>query len=184
MTAPSILVLYNEPVLPVDHPDAESEYDVLETVNDTFKVLKAAGFETTKLGINYDPQPLLDVVKKKRPDAIFNLFEGIATQTDLLEAIAGDLPEAEGEEPDIVEREDGSLLIDGMTPAHDAFERLALKTRTPAGDFHTIAGFALAQLRRIPDVGERFEYDGWRFEIAGMEGRRIARLLAQRTVVN
>ena len=81
MTAPSILVLYNEPVLPVDHPDAHSEHDVLDTVNDTFKVLKAAGFEATKLGINYDPQPLLDHVKKKRPDAVFNLFEGIATQT-------------------------------------------------------------------------------------------------------
>lgn len=81
MTAPSILVLYNQPVLPVDHPDAGSEYDILDTVNDTFKILKAAGFDTTRLGINYDPQPLLDVLKKKRPDAVFNLFEGIATQT-------------------------------------------------------------------------------------------------------
>ncbi len=81
MTAPSVLVLYNEPVLPIDHPDAGSEHDVLDTVNDTFKVLKAAGFETTKLGINYDPQPLLDRLKKNRPDAVFNLFEGIATQT-------------------------------------------------------------------------------------------------------
>ncbi len=78
---PSILVLYNEPVLPVDHPDAGSEHDILDTVADTFKILKAAGFETTKLGINYDPQPLLDRLKKNRPDAVFNLFEGIATQT-------------------------------------------------------------------------------------------------------
>jgi D-alanine-D-alanine ligase len=81
MTPPSILVLYNQPVLPVDHPDAGSEHDILDTVNDTFKVLKSAGFETTRLGINYDPQPLLDHLKKKRPDAVFNLFEGIATQT-------------------------------------------------------------------------------------------------------
>ncbi len=81
MTAPSVLVLYNEPVLPLDHPDANSEHDVLDTVNDTFKVLKAAGFATTRLGINHDPQPLLDTLKKKRPDAVFNLFEGIATQT-------------------------------------------------------------------------------------------------------
>ena len=80
MTAPSILILYNEPVLPLDHPDAGSEHDVLDTVNDTFKVLKAAGFATTKLGINYDPQPLLDILKTNRPDAVFNLFEGIATQ--------------------------------------------------------------------------------------------------------
>jgi D-alanine-D-alanine ligase len=82
MTTPSILLLYNEPVLPADHPDAGAEHDILDTVNDTFKVLKAAGFETTRLGINYDPQPLIDVLaKKKRPDAVFNLFEGIPTQT-------------------------------------------------------------------------------------------------------
>ena len=77
----SVLVLYNEPVLPVDHSDYHSEYDILDTATDTFNVLKAAGFDTTKLGINYDPQPLLDVLKKKRPDAVFNLFEGMATQT-------------------------------------------------------------------------------------------------------
>ena len=81
MTAPSVLVLYNEPVLPADHPDANSEHDVLDTANDTYKVLKAAGFDAAKLGINRDPQPLLDALKKKRPDAVFNLFEGIATQT-------------------------------------------------------------------------------------------------------
>jgi D-alanine-D-alanine ligase len=81
MTAPSILVLYNEPVLPIDHPEAGSEHDIFDTVNDTFKVLRAAGFETTRLGINYDPQPLLTLLKQKRPDAVFNLFEGLATQT-------------------------------------------------------------------------------------------------------
>ncbi|MBM3980481.1 MAG: hypothetical protein FJ304_09360 [Planctomycetes bacterium] len=81
MSAPSVLVLYNEPVLPVDHPDAGSEHDILDTVADTFKILKAAGFATTKLGVNYDPQPLLDALKANRPDAVFNLFEGLATQT-------------------------------------------------------------------------------------------------------
>jgi D-alanine-D-alanine ligase len=78
---PSILLLYNEPVLPVDHPDAGSEHDVLETADDTFRVLKDAGFAVTRLGVNYDPQPLLDFVREKKPDAVFNLFEGIATQT-------------------------------------------------------------------------------------------------------
>ena len=81
MTAPSVLVLYNEPVLPPDHPDANSEHDIYDTVNDAYKVLTAAGFVTTKLGINHDPQPLLDALKHSRPDAVFNLFEGIATQT-------------------------------------------------------------------------------------------------------
>ena len=51
----------------------------------------------------------------------YGVLQGIVTQTDLLEAIAGELPEIEGEEPGMVEREDGSLLIDGMMPAQEAF---------------------------------------------------------------
>ncbi len=78
---PSLLLLYNEPVLPLDHPDAGAEHDILETVDDTFHVLADAGFDVKKLGVNYDPQPLLDYLREKKPDAVFNLFEGIATQT-------------------------------------------------------------------------------------------------------
>src|SRR5215470_16204092 len=66
----------------------------------------------------------------------YGVLQGIVTQTDLLEAIAGELPEIEGEEPGMVEREDGSLLIDGMMPAQEAFDRLGFKVR-PEGDFHT-----------------------------------------------
>ena len=81
MKLPRILVLYNEPVLPADHPDAHSEHDVVETADDAYDVLRAAGFEVAKLGINYDPRPLLDYLQKNRPGAVFNLFEGLATQT-------------------------------------------------------------------------------------------------------
>ncbi len=109
----------------------------------------------------------------------YGTLQGIVTQTDLLEAMAGGLPDAEDEEPDFVEREDGSLLIDGMTPAHEAFSRLGL--REPAGaDFHTIAGFALSRLGHLPETGERFDYGGWLFEIGDMDGRRIDKVLAQR----
>lgn len=107
----------------------------------------------------------------------YGSLEGIVTQADLLEAIAGALPDVEGEEPDIVRRGDGSLLIDGLTPAHDAFDRLGIKAR-PDRDFHTVAGFALAQLAHWPVVGEAFTYEGWRFEIVDMDGRRIDKLLA------
>ena len=79
---PRILVLYNLPVLPADHPDAGSEHDILDTVNDTFNILVAAGFDTVKIGINYDPQPLLDELKRRPPDAVFNLFEGVPTHPD------------------------------------------------------------------------------------------------------
>ncbi len=110
----------------------------------------------------------------------YGSLDGIITQTDLLEAIAGDLPDTENEEPDIIERDDGSLLIDGMMPAHDAFDRLGFPLRSADGDFHTIAGFALSQLGHLPRVGEHFDYEGWRFEIVDMDGRRIDKLLARR----
>jgi putative hemolysin len=110
----------------------------------------------------------------------YGSLEGIVTQTDLLEAIAGDLPDVEGEEPDIVEREDGSLLIDGMMPALDAFDRLDVRTRPASGDFHTIAGFALSQLGHLPEAGEAFTYEGWLFEIVDLDGRRIDKLLVRK----
>lgn len=111
----------------------------------------------------------------------YGMLDGIVTQTDLLEAIAGDLPEVEGEEAGVVEREDGSLLIDGTMPALDVFARLGLRLQ-PDDDFHTIAGFALSKLGHLPDVGEQFCCGGWRFEVADMDGYRIDRLLAAREI--
>ncbi|MBB3133258.1 CBS domain containing-hemolysin-like protein [Rhizobium pisi] len=108
----------------------------------------------------------------------YGSLEGIVTQTDLLEAIAGDLPGAD-EEPDIIIREDGSLLIDAMMPAFDAFERLGLRER-PDADFHTLAGFALHQLQHIPETGETFLFEDWRFEVIDMDGMRIDKILAMR----
>ena len=80
MSKPRVLVLYNDPVLPTDHPDAGSEHDILDTVEGTAKTLAAAGFDAPRLAISYDPKPLLDELKRNPPDAVFNLFEGLATQ--------------------------------------------------------------------------------------------------------
>jgi putative hemolysin len=108
-------------------------------------------------------------------------IEGIVTQADMLEALAGDLPEALGEGPDVVEREDGSLLIDGMAPVHATLDRLHLDKLPVSTRFHTIAGFALAQLGHLPVAGEQFTYEDWTFEIVDMDGRRIDKLLVRRT---
>jgi D-alanine-D-alanine ligase len=80
MPKPPILVLFNKPVLPPDHPEAESEYDILDTVADTVKILVAAGFDVRELGIDHNPRPLLDELWDHPPLAVFNLFEGLATQ--------------------------------------------------------------------------------------------------------
>ncbi|MDE1993088.1 MAG: HlyC/CorC family transporter [Rhizobiaceae bacterium] len=109
----------------------------------------------------------------------YGSLEGIVTQTDLLEAIAGDLPDMENQQPDIVERADGSLLIEGMMPAYDAFQRLGLR-ESSEDNFHTFAGFALYQLGHLPDVGEGFDFGGWHFEIVDLDGMRIDKILAKR----
>nr|WP_279292550.1 hemolysin family protein [Methylobacterium goesingense] len=107
----------------------------------------------------------------------YGSLEGIVTQTDLLEAIAGNIPEV-GDEPSVVEREDGSLLIDGMMPASQAFDRLAFAEHPNSDDFTTLAGFVIFRLGRIPGTGDHFESHGWRFEVVDMDGRRIDKVLA------
>src|SRR5436189_7190 len=89
-TAPSrVLILFNEPVLPADHPDAESEHEVLYTVAEVEKPLLRAGFDVSRLGVRRDPTALLARVKKRRPDVVFNLFEGLADHGDTEAHVAG-----------------------------------------------------------------------------------------------
>ena len=109
----------------------------------------------------------------------YGSLEGIVTQTDLLEAIAGDIPEP-GEEPAVVERSDGSLLIDGMMPAEEAFARLAFVDRPDTDEFTTLAGFVIFQLGHIPAAGDFVEAQGWRLEVVDMDGRRVDKILAMR----
>jgi putative hemolysin len=106
-------------------------------------------------------------------------FEGIVTPTDILTAIAGDLPESEEEgEPEAVQREDGSWLLDGMMSVDDVERTLGVKDMGEDGDFNTIAGFVLHHLGRIPEAGEHFDWNGWCFEVVDLDGRRIDKILA------
>jgi putative hemolysin len=111
----------------------------------------------------------------------YGTTEGIVTPTDVLETIAGELPEAhETEDPDIVQRADGSWLVDGLTPVDEFRDRLGVRG-IGGGDYHTVAGLALERLGRIPSAGDWFEHAGYRFEIVDMDGRRIDKLLVQAT---
>ena len=103
------------------------------------------------------------------------------TPTDLLEAVGGELPDTENEGPDVVEREDGSLLMDGSMLAVEAFDRLQIEDRPDDADFHTLAGFALTRLGKIPVSGDYFTWGDRRFEVVDMDGRRIDKLLASKS---
>lgn len=102
---------------------------------------------------------------------------GIVTPTDVLETIAGDLPErGEEEEPTVVRRSDGSWLIDAMMPIDEVEDRLALKGLSGEG-YATLAGFVIDRLGHLPQVGEWVMVAGVRFEVVDLDGRRIDKIL-------
>lgn len=104
--------------------------------------------------------------------------EGLVTLTDLLESLIGELPEMQ-EEPDIVRREDGSLLIDGQLPIDELKPLLDIEQfpEEEEARFNTIAGFIMTYRGHIPHIGETFSWNGYRFEIIDMDGNRIDRVL-------
>lgn len=107
-------------------------------------------------------------------------LDGIVTPIDLLTAIVGQFEsdKDQGEIPEVIERADGSLLISGSLDAESLGDRLALDYGEDR-EFATAAGFALSVLKHLPEEGEVFTHQGWRFEIVDMDGRKIDKLLVQ-----
>ena len=108
-------------------------------------------------------------------------IEGVVTPSDILTAIAGELPEAASEEPaEAVARDDSSWLVDGGMSIDDVERLLKGGNMRSGDDYTTLAGFVLAQLGHLPATGESFRWRGLRFEVVDMDGRRIDKLLVQR----
>ncbi|HET6940813.1 MAG TPA: hemolysin family protein [Sphingomicrobium sp.] len=108
-------------------------------------------------------------------------FDGIVTPGSILAALAGTFAHdvEEGDEPDLVEREDGSWLISGAASADVLDDRLGVNMPHDR-DYSTVAGFALSVLKRLPQTGETFMHDGWKFEVVDMDGRKIDKLIGSR----
>ena len=110
----------------------------------------------------------------------FGMLQGIVTRTDLLEAMAGDLPKIDAPmRPKITTREDGSFLIDASVTFSEVMELIGIR-ETPPGDYVTVAGFILSQLHELPKPGDHVVWGSWRFEVVDMDGRRIDMILVQR----
>ena len=115
----------------------------------------------------------------------FGAVEGLVTPIDVFEAIAGDLPETGRHEgPTATRREDGAWVVDATMPLAD-FKRLVGATASlpqeSEAEFKTAGGFVVTQLGRIPAVGDRFDWGGWRVEVGAMDRRRVDRLVLMRT---
>jgi putative hemolysin len=104
-------------------------------------------------------------------------FDGLVTPADLLAALAGALVSDPDTDPPLVEREDGSWWVSGSLSADALSDRLGIGLPEDR-DYATTAGFALSVLKHIPEVGERFAFGGWQFEIVDMDGFKIDKLIA------
>ncbi len=109
----------------------------------------------------------------------YGSFQGIVTTGDILNAITADLGPGAADEPDLLQRADGSWLAAGAMAADEFCDRLGLP-QDLAGDYETVAGLFLNLLRQSPHLGDTVEAAGWRFEVVDMDGRRIDKVLASR----
>lgn len=114
----------------------------------------------------------------------YGSFEGLITQSDLVQAITGAEAGADPHEPPLFERADGSLLVAGWMPADEFCDRMGL-SREAAGEYDTLAGLVLHQLGHMAELGERFALqtpDGaaLSFEVVDLDGLRIDKVLVSK----
>lgn len=109
----------------------------------------------------------------------YGSVQGLITLNDILEAIVGDIPEDEDDLYEIVERADGSFLIDAQIPFYDFLARFDREDWMMEGDreFNTLAGFIIHEMEKIPATGETMEWKIFRFEIVDMDQHRIDKIL-------
>jgi putative hemolysin len=105
-------------------------------------------------------------------------LEGLVTQSDILEALVGDIAGSADADQRVVRREDGTCLIDGMVGLDELRQALGI-SHLPGedADFHTLGGYVMARLNRVPMVADRVTAAGYRFEVVKMDGRRVDRVL-------
>jgi len=111
----------------------------------------------------------------------FGSIQGLVTTHDIMESIVGDLPTDEGDtDKSVVQREDGSFLIDGILPIDELKETLQIHSLLPGedeGHFQTLGGFIITQIGKIPKAADKFQYGRFTFEVMDMDGNRVDKVL-------
>lgn len=132
-------------------PENQSVYNTLEHLKNTH----------TKYGLITDE---------------FGSIQGIVTLKDIVNALLGEITETH-EEPEIIKREDGSLLVDGQCSFYEFLEYTDMEALYAEYDYNTISGLILNILEHIPHTGEKLNWHGMTFEIVDMDGARIDKIL-------
>lgn len=134
-------------------------------------------------------QKLLDLFKSSRIKVALVMDEfgglaGMVTLRDIIEHLVGDLPSYDEDvKQEIVQRDDGSWLIDGLLPISEfkdffSLGELPLEEKT---GFNTVAGFVVTNIGHIPAAGDSFQWNDCRFEVVDMDGTRIDKVLLEKT---
>jgi putative hemolysin len=106
--------------------------------------------------------------------------QGVITVRDVLEAITGEFTTPAAEDAWAIQRDDGSWLFDGLIPVPELKDRLSLKElpEEDRGRYNTLAGMVMLLLGRLPQTTDSVEWEGWRFEVVDLDGKRVDKVLA------
>ena len=128
---------------------------------------------------------LLDHFRANNTELVFvvdeyGVVQGLITVRDVLEAITGEFTTPTSEDAWAVQRTDGSWLFDGLIPVPELKDRIGLKElpEEDRGRYNTLAGMVMLLLGRLPRTGDAVEWDGWRFEVVDLDGKRVDKVLA------
>jgi len=193
-----------EEVLRVLHDEEHSRYPVCrDGLDDVLGVVSAQSLlqqlmEGRPLSLTERLQPpvfvpetlsgmeLLDHFRASGAQLVFVVDEygevqGVITVRDVLEAITGEFTTPAAEDAWAVQREDGSWLFDGLIPVPELKDRLGLKElpEEDRGRYNTLAGMIMLLLGRLPHTADSVEWEGWRFEVVDLDGKRVDKVLAQ-----
>jgi putative hemolysin len=112
----------------------------------------------------------------------YGAVQGVVSERDVLEAIIGEIGTPAGEDAWAVQRPDGSWLMDGLIPVPELKDRLDLK-EVPEEDrrrYNTLSGMVMLLLGRLAEPHDAVDWEGWRFAVMALDGRRIDKLLVSR----
>jgi len=115
----------------------------------------------------------------------YGVVQGLLTPHDLLEAITGELQPEEQTQAWATEQSDGTWLLDGLMPVGELKTRLGIEAELPQEDrgrYNTLAGLLMTVSGNLPEIGEHIECEHWQFEVTELEGKRIDKVTARRTL--
>lgn len=120
----------------------------------------------------------LEVFKEKNAELMlvideFGSLQGLLTLNDIIEEIVGDIEV----EPQATQRQDGSWLLDGLLPVDDFKEIFKVDKMPHDTEYESLSGFVMMSLGRVPQAADHFEWNGLRFEVMDMDGRRVDKVL-------